>query len=440
MIPSRRLVVLAWLCALVAVAAGFSESARPALVALDGVVVVATLLDVLLVGGAAGRRRGRVVVTRSTAAILSVGRANVVTLTLRNMGRGSLRGVVSDDPLAHTEVQGLPATLDLPAQATAVVRYEITPTRRGPRRFGAVSVRYASPLGLVFRQERVDLPDEIHVYPDVHAARSLEMLRRQGRTDVRLGSLRVRGGDTEFERLRPYAVGDEVRHVDWRSSARRGDLTVRQFQADSNQNVILALDVGLAMRGESGGLTAIDHALNAALLTADVALRGGDKAGFLAFDGTPKVFLPPTGGRAGGRKLTRAIYDLDASLDATDFRGALAFLQTHVKTRSLVVVMTSLLSPQGTRDLAAAMKGLLPRHVPLCVVLRDTDIEDLVTEPARREEDLYVRAAAAETLAAQGSLFRALKRAGVLVLDTRPGDLTPALVNRYLQIKAQRLL
>jgi uncharacterized protein (DUF58 family) len=250
----------------------------------------------------------------------------------------------------------------------------------------------------------------------------------------------VRGGDTEFERLRPYQVGDEIRHVDWRASARRDDLTVRQFQAESNQNVVFALDVGRSMRGDTGGLTAIDHALNAALLTADVALRGGDKAGLMVFDEAPRQFVPPTGGRAGGRRLTRAVYALDSSLAATDYQAAMTYLRAQVRVRSLFIVFTNLLDPRSAKELSVAVKGLMPRHLPLCVLLRDTDVEALATSPAATVEDLYVRGAAAESLAWRDSLIRGLRNAGVLVLDARPGDLTPELVKSYLDVKARRLL
>jgi uncharacterized protein (DUF58 family) len=347
---------------------------------------------------------------------------------------------VADDPLEACEANGNPAAFALPSHGTTTVRYEVNPSRRGPRDFGAVTVRYPSPLGLIARQERKRLNGSVDVYPDVHAARALDLLRRQGRQDARLGSLRVRGGDTEFERLRPYSRGDEVRHVDWRASARRDDLTVRQFQAESNQNVIFALDVGRGMRGEWSGLTAIDHALNAALLTADVALRGGDKAGLMVFDEVPRTFVPPSGGRAGGRKLTRAVYALEAGFAATDYRTAMMFLRAQVRARSLFVIFTNLLDPRSAKELASSVKGLLPRHLPLCVLLRDTDIEALAASPAGGADDLFVRAAAAETLAWRDALIRGLVKAGVLVLDAKPSDLTPELVKGYLDVKARRLL
>jgi uncharacterized protein (DUF58 family) len=433
-IPTKRLAVFAAMAALVAVAAGYVSAARMPLFALDGVIALGAAIDALI---ARGRR---IEVERQTAAIFSVGRANVVTLHVRNTSSRTLRGVVADDPLPEATTTGLPAPIEIPPHGSAIVRYEITPTRRGARDLRAVTVRYASPLGLIDRQERVELPARVDVYPDVHAARALEMLRRQGRQDARLGSLRVRGGDTEFERLRPYSRGDEVRHVDWRSSARRDDLTVRQFQAESNQNVVFALDVGRGMRGESGGLTSVDHALNAALLAADVALRGGDKAGLMAFDDTPRTFMAPTGGRAGGRKLTRAVYALEAGFAATDYRAAMTFLQTQVRARSLLVIFTNLLEPRSAKELASSLRGLLPRHLPLCVLMRDTDVEALAVAPAQGELDLYVRAAAAEALAWRDTIIRTLRNAGVLVLDARPGDVTPELVKSYLDIKARRLL
>jgi uncharacterized protein (DUF58 family) len=434
MVPTRRFALFALLATLVGTVAGYAAPLRPAMLVLDGVLLFGALVDVLF---ALGRR---VDMHREAATIFSVGRPNLVTIQLRNRGGRALRGTFADDPLDACEAIGNPGPFELSPHATGTVKYEVVPSRRGPRTFGSVSVRYTSPLGLVSRQERLALPGGTDVYPDVHAARALDLLRRQGRQDARLGSLRVRGGDTEFERLRPYQIGDEIRHVDWRASARRDDVTVRQFQAESNQNVVFAIDVGRAMRGDVGGLTAIDHALNAALLAADVALRGGDKAGLMTFDETPRQFVRPTGGRAGGRKLTRAVYALEAGLAATDYHAAMSFLRAQVRVRSLFIVFTNLLDPRSAKELASAVKGLLPRHLPLCVLLRDTDVEALATRPATVVDDLYVSAAAAESLAWRDSLIRGLRRAGVLVLDAAPGDLTPELVKGYLDVKARRLL
>ncbi len=434
LVPTRRFVVLAFVAAVVATFAGYLPGIDPAWIALDLAIVLMVAIDALAARGT------RIEIERKAASIFSVGRANSVTLQLHNTSARALHGTVMDDPIADATATGLPGTFELPAHGSAVLRYEITPSRRGKRSLAAVTVRYALPLGLLQKQERVTLPQDVDVYPDVHAARALEMLRRQGRDDARVGSLRVRGGDTEFERLRPFQVGDEIRHVDWRASARKDDLVVRQFQAESNQNVVFAIDTGRGMRGESGGLTSIDHALAAALLTADVALRGGDKAGLFTFDDKPRSFVRPTGGRSGGRKLTRAAYALDAGLAATDYRSAMVFLKTQLKARSLFVVFTNLLEPRSAKDLAAAVKSLMPRHLPLCVLMRDEEVESLAMAPITSEDDVLVRAAAGESLTWRDGIVRALKNSGALVLDARPGDVTPLLVKRYLEVKARRLL
>lgn len=437
MIPTKRLVALAFLATAVALVAGYLPGVDGAWVAIDALLALSCGADAL-----AGRRR-IVSAERRAGEIFSVGRANPVTLVLTNRSNRPIVGTVMDDPIDDATVTGLPGIFEIPAHGTVQLRYEITPTRRGKRKLSGVTVRYGLPLGLLARQERIELPEDVDVYPDVHGARALEMLRRQGREDARLGSLRVRGGDTEFEGLRPYQRGDEMKHVDWRASARREELVARQFQAESNQNVVFALDIGRGMRGEDqSGITSIDRALAAALLTADIALRGGDRAGLLTFDDKPRHFLRPTGGRSGGRKLTRAVYALDAGFAATDYRSAMVFLKTQVKARSLYVIFTNLLDPRSAKDLAAAVRSLLPRHLPLCVLMRDVEVEKLALDPPRPgvDADVLVRAAAAESIAWRDSIVRSLKNAGALVLDARPEDITPLLVKRYLEIKARRLL
>lgn len=434
MVPTKRLVSLAFVAAAVALVAGYVPGVDAAWIGIDALLVAMCGADAL-----AGRQR-RVEAERRVADIFSIGRPNTVTIVLSNRSDRPITGTVMDDPIEDATATGLPGHFEIPPRSSAELRYEITPTRRGKRSLGGITVRYALPLGLLSRQERIELPKDVDVYPDVHAARALEMLRRQGREDARLGSLRVRGGDTEFERLRPYQRGDEMKHVDWRASARRDDLVARQYQAESNQNVVFALDIGRGMRGESSGLTSVDHALAAALLTADVALRGGDRAGLLTFDDRPRSFLRPTGGRSGGRKLTRAVYALDAGMAATDYRSAMVFLKTQVKARSLFVIFTNLLDPRSAKDLATAVRSLMPRHLPLCVLMRDVEVEALALAKTEEEGDVLVRAAAAESIAWRDGIVRSLRNAGALVLDARPEDVTPLLVKRYLEVKARRLL
>ena len=267
MVPTKRLVLALFAAALIALAADFVPSLRLTLTLLDALIFSAVLVD-----GVLGLGR-RVDAERHAPAIFSVGRANPVQLTLRNLGGRALRGVVADDPLDDAELVDLPAPFFLPAHGTATIKYETRPTQRGVRHFRGVTVRYTSPLGLVSRQERVLQPARVDVYPDVHAARSLELLRRQGRQDARLGSLRVRGGDTEFERLRPYQRATR-RGTSTGALARRDDPDGAPVPGRVQPERRLA-PTSVAAWTSRGRRTSTT--LNAALLTADVALRGGDR-------------------------------------------------------------------------------------------------------------------------------------------------------------------
>ncbi len=434
MIPSRRLAFIGFLIALFACASAIDKNLAFFVNIIDGLLIALVALEVLLIRGT------RFVAEREAPDIFSVGRTHLVTLTIRNRSGRRLQATISDDPVGDCVRADLPQTVSFTPHSQAIVKYALTAEKRGRKQFGAVVVRYPSPLGLLWRQERIALVQNIDVYPDVHAARALELMRKQGRGDARMGSLLVRGGETEFERLRAYEIGDEPRRIDWRATARRGDVTVRQYQTESNQNIIFALDVGRGMLGESEGLSYVDRALNASLLAADVALRTGDRAGLFVFDDAPKRYLAPVGGKSGGQRLIRAVYELNANLAATDYRGSLAFLRAQSSARSLVIIFTQLLDARSGNDLSASARSLMPRHLPLVVLMRDVDVERAAIAPIEGEIDVYERAAAAEALAWRDSLISRLRRDGVFVIDTRPDDLTPDLVKQYLEIKTRRLL
>lgn len=188
------------------------------------------------------------------------------------------------------------------------------------------------------------------------------------------------------------------------------------------------------MRGESGGLSSIDHALAAALLTADVALRGGDRAG-LPHVRRPAPELPPSDRRqerraqADPRRLRARCRPCRDRLPRRD-----GVPEGQVKARSLLVIFTNVLDERAAKDLSQAVRALLPRHLPLCVLMRDTAVEALAVAPVAEDSDLFVGAAAGEILARE-ALLGELRDAGAFVLDARPEDVTPALVNRYLEIE-----
>ena len=291
------------------------------------------------------------------------------------------------------------------ASATSVTPYAPRPARLRQRRRCATR-RSLGPRRAAGAQS-LQLAGTSTCTPTSTRRASLELLRRQGRQDARLGSLRVRGGDTEFERLRPYQRGDEIRHIDWRAIARRDDLTVRQYQAESDQNVVFALDVGRAMRGDSGGLTQRRPRAQRG------AARGRRRAPRRRQGGAHGVrrraahFVHADGGRAGGRKLTRAVYALEAGLAATDYRAGDGVPPrrrcARARSSSSSRTSSSRARPRSSRRRSGALAAAPPALRPHARHGRRGAGHRRARRPP---SDLYVRAAAAETLAWRDTLIR----------------------------------
>jgi uncharacterized protein (DUF58 family) len=384
------------------------------------------------------RSAARVEAARTVTPVQSVGEAFPVMLTLRHLGATEVVAMVTDE--APGRAEGLPLAVTLPARGAVELQYQLTVDDRGQAPFGDVVVRVTSPWGLWQRQVSLPVADALRIYPDFQQLRGGSLVARAAERQAPVRVRRRPGGESEFQRLRPYVPGDPYRHIDWKATARRRDFVTREYGQESNQNILFMLDCGRMMSARSGELTAFDHALNAAVMMGQVALRHGDRVGLLAFDGAVRSWLPPKGGARYGAQLIRSTYDLQPSLDEPDYAGAFRYLSHRVRRRSLVVLLTAVVD-EVNADLAAKVSyALASRHLPLVVWIRDAEIDELLSRPAVSPDDRYVRGAAAELLGWRERSLSALKKRGALVVDARPDELSSDLLGRYLEIKARRLL
>jgi uncharacterized protein (DUF58 family) len=437
-VPTARLVMLALAPLVLGIAAVIDPSMLALMLAGDGALALLGVVDALLA------RRPVVHVERESPPVWSVGRANAVRLHVRSTARRPLTVKVKDDLPADVASEELPGTVTVPPGARATLTYHVRPARRGLVQLGDHHVRYPSPLGLWQRQLRLPAHATAKVYPDVTAVRTYELLARQSRENLLVRAVRMRGGESEFERLREYERDDQFRDIDWKATARRGRLIVRQYQQERNQTVVCLLDCGRLMTAESEGLTQLDHALNAILMLSHVAARAGDQLGLLAFDAKVRSFLTPAGGRRAAQRIARETYDLHPALVETDFEAAFGHLGARLRKRALVLLFTQVIDELAARALLRQVRRLPARHLPVCVMFRDPDLDRLADPPrglgAEPDGALYVASAAAETILWRDRLVRDLKASGSLVLHVPPSQATPAVIDRYLRIKAQQLL
>jgi uncharacterized protein (DUF58 family) len=432
LVPSRALLWLASVPLVVSLLALFSPSLRSAVLLVDAGLLSLALLDGLLALGL------KVNVQRAAPEVMSLSRRNRVTLRLRSESRLPLKVQVTDDLFEGAASRDLPLTVPLGPRGVASVDYHVEPSLRGAHELGHHYVRLPSPLGLWSLQRRIDASKPVRVYPDLKQLQQFDALARQDRELSFVRASRHKGGESEFARLRDHVPDDDIKRMDWKATARRQKLTVREYQLESNQNLMFLLDAGRVMTGIDSGISRFDHALNASLMLAHVAARAGDRVGALGFDDDLRVFMPPRAGRQASRAMIQATYDLFPRLVEPDFDLAFQTLSARVRNRTLVILFTHVIDFSAAETLVRRVRAVGRRHLPLIIAFRDLEVEAL-TDP-KGPADLYLKGAAAEHLRWQKSLLQDLKRGGALVLETSARELTGKLVSRYLQIKAQRLL
>lgn len=400
-------------------------------------VLLATTLLLLLVAvdvAMAGPVR-RLQLSRAGDSSVRLGESATVRLTVANPSSRRVRGRLRDawPPSAGALTQRHP--VDVPAGERQRLVTTLRPTRRGDRPADRVTVRALGPLGLAGRQGSHTVPWRVRALPPFTSRKHLpSRLSRLRELDGR-SAIRVRGQGTEFDSLREYVDGDDVRSIDWRASARAADVMVRTWRPERDRHLLLVLDCGRTAAGRVGDAPRLDAAMDAALLLAALAARAGDRVDLLAYDravrarveGVPATGLLPA--------LVQAMAPLEAALVEPDYRGMAAAVLTRASRRSLVVLLTAL-------DTAPVEEGLLPvlgqltrRHLVMLASVADPRVEEMAA--ARGDIDAVYDAAAAER--ARGERRRVaerLVRAGVEVVDAPPDDLAPALADRYLALKA----
>jgi uncharacterized protein (DUF58 family) len=373
--------------------------------------------------------------------IASLGNPHRVNLLLTNHSRRTFSADLRDDVPEEFEYSPEFFSLRVGPLSRTTVHYEFAAHRRGRFTMEQVHLRVRSRLGLWRRYLILPAATEVSVYPDMKQLSEYAILARTNRLSL-MGVRRTRkiGQDNEFERLRDYTRDDNYKHMDWRASARRNKLTVKDFQTSQSQRIIFMLDCGRMMTNEAAGLSLLDHSLNAMLMLSFVALRQGDSVGLICFSDQIHNYVPARSGMNQMNRLLHASFDRFPRLVESRYDDAFLYLSSHCKKRSLVVLMTNLIDEVNSLQVERYLGTLVGRHLPLGVLMRDRRLFEAADNTYRSDGQLYRAAAAAEILTWRHQVLTDLEHRGVMSLDVYPEDMTAPLVNRYLEIKARHLL
>jgi uncharacterized protein (DUF58 family) len=404
----------------------------PSWVGLGGwllVLVVAVAADLLLAGSPASLR-----VERAALPSVRLGERAQSVLLVTNAGRRRVRGMVRDAWVPSAGAQDNRHRLDVPPGERRRVTTSLVPTRRGTRRADRVTVRSLGPLGVAGRQRSRDVPGSVQVLPSFRSRRHLpSRLARLRELDGR-AAVNVRGQGTEFDSLRDYVDGDDVRSIDWRASARRRQVVVRTWRPERDRRVLLVLDTSRTAAGRVGDEPRLDAAMDAVLLLAALASRAGDRVDLIAVDRRVRARVEGASATSLLSALVTAMAPLEAELVEADWSVAVAAVQARLSQRALVVLLTPL-------EAAAMEEGLLPvlpvltrRHQVLVASVADPEVARMARRRGDADE-VYAAAAAERAGLERERVTRLLERLGVEVVDAPPDRLAPDLADRYLALK-----
>ena len=436
MIPARRTYGL--------LIFGVAIAAIVAIVWDDQTRVAAWLIALLIWNGLIlglaiwdSRRVSRVRVERSALSKLSIGRDNAVSLSVE-AGQSAEVQIYDHYPIEFG-VSQMPLAAKLSNNSTQELLYTVHPTLRGEYLWGAIQVRQLSPWRLAWHDWKIPQDQKVAVYPDLIGLRSLSSrLTLQSSGSIRRA--RRLGIGTEFAELRDYGTGDDLRFIDWKATARRGQPLVRVLEPEQEQTLIILLDRGRLMTANVKGLSRFDWGLNATLSLALAGLHRGDRVGVGVFDRQLHTWIPPERGQPHLTHLIERLTPIQPEIIEPDYLGAVTALTNQQTRRALVVLITDIVDITASAELLAALGRLTPRYLPFCVTLRDPQVDRQANAVTEDVPSTYARAVALDLLAQRQVAFAELKRKGVLVLDAPANQITEQLIDRYLQLKAKNQL
>ncbi len=437
LVPSRRWLWGGVALALMAPAAALLPGSLTVLLALDGFWIALLVLDAAVAPGARALE-----LQREVPVAFSRGRRFVVRYLWRHrLGRRLTVRVKEHLPEPLGGALTPLRRLELPPHLEVEEGLELQPLRRGIGTGGTIDLRILGPLGLAWRQSRIEAPWTATVYPSLRGT-SLRALPMQAmrRREAGLRSVRHRGEGRLFEGLREWVPGDDTRIIDWKATARRGKPIARQYEDERRQQVMLLVDAGRLLTAEVDGVARLEAVISAALHLAYAAVEHDDDVGHLVFADTIQRYVAPARGRRALRAVLEGLAAAEGRLVESDYPGALRYLALHSRKRALTVLFTDVIDRTASEALVAQAATLRPRHLPLAVTLRDPAMAALASMRPGDQEEAFQRAAAEELLGAREAALAEMRSRGVMVLDVLPNAAAAALVERYYLLKRKGTL
>ena len=379
--------------------------------------------------------------TRRTSKLLSLGDANRITLDISNRSNQRLSVSLVDEIPFQFQKRDFEMRLVLGANEARRTDYELTPTERGEYHFGKINLFAESFLGLIQRRFQSDVEKMVPVYPSVIQMKNFELMAlRQIAHQSGIKKIRRLGHSYEFEQIKNYVAGDDFRAINWKASGRRNGLMVNQYEDEKAQQVYCVIDKSRVMRMPFGGLTLMDHSINAALVMSNIILQKKDKAGLLTFsDKLGSTLAADNSPNQLGRILHELYREKEGKGEAS-YELLYYAVRRLVRGRSLLLLFTNFESQFALERVLPTLRKINNMHVLVVVFFINTEIEEFTKQNVQTTEDIYHQTIAQKFSDEKTQMMQKLRQYGIQTILTRPEDLNINTINKYLELKSRGLI
>ncbi len=404
-----------------------------------GLFLLLALAILVLVDAALLYHKNGLTAERHLPERLSIGDANKVGLFFTNTYHFPVVATVIDELPFQFQERKWAKVLSIEGNNTSELLYNLVPQERGEYSFGRINVFVSGPLRLVQRRYRLGEEQTVKVYPSFIQMRKYQLQAVANRLqESGVKRMRKLGHSMEFEQVKEYVRGDDYRTINWKATARKGDLMVNNYTDERSQQIYCLIDKGRVMKMPFEGMTLLDYAINASLVLSSVALQKQDKAGLVTFGQNIDAFLPADKKPTQINNILEALYKQQTAFLEPDLEKLFSVIRNRVTQRSLLVLFTNIESFDSLDRVMPSLKRLAKYHLLTVVFFDNTELRGLTEAKAVTTEDIYIKTIAEKYRYEKQLIVKELQKAGIVAVLSTPQNLTVNALNKYLELKTRQ--
>jgi uncharacterized protein (DUF58 family) len=379
--------------------------------------------------------------SRSMADRLSNGDENEIRIDIENFYAIAVQLEVIDEVPHQFQKRDVLFELSVKAGEKKILRYYLRPVKRGSYEFGVINIYVKTVYNLLSRRYIVGQPVNVPVYPSYQQMRKYQLMAISNRlSEIGVKKVRRIGHSMEFEQIKEYVTGDDYRTVNWKATARKGQLMVNNYADEKSQQLYCIIDKSRVMKMPFDGLSLLDYAINTSLVLTNVALMKQDKAGLITFSEKISSFLLADKKALQMQSILETLYHQKTRYLESDYERLYIFVRRKITQRSLLLLFTNFESLTGMRRQLQYLKKIAENHLLITIFFENTELTKFIDRPSENLQEIYSKTIAENFSFEKRQIVKELNQAGILSILTAPQNLTVNALNKYLEIKARQLL